>query len=240
MRENRRGLCICCQPLGSGGELTELAEAAGFVTLDLPLVALRPNEPGVAELSSFLAQTRQSKLGVIFSSKMAFRTAHTSLKDHTAEIFAVGSKTAKALEDVGLRAALIGDSDLNSLYRKIIDRGGDQLELVHVCGELSAELSGVRRFVVYSTVDRTPDSNELGILKGALSQYEDVYWLFTNGRSAERMQELVDAGAIPQPRGIGVAIGESTARAVRRLGFEECRVAVTPGAVGMVEVLARP
>ena len=221
-------LCICCQPEGSGDELTRLAEAAGFATFELPLVALRTDEPGLSELKSFLKTERSKKLGVVFSSKMAVRTALFLFKGQEAEFFAVGSKTAEQIEGAGFKVRLVGESDLDSLYREVIDTCGVELELIHVSGELSAAMPEVRRFVVYKTEDLTPDESVRRQLSAVLVGHERIFWLFTNARSAGRLGELVEAGVVDRPRGIGVAIGASTLKQVSRLGFESCLVAEKP------------
>lgn len=239
MRRRYGTLCICCQPEGAGSELSDLARAAGFATLDLPLVSLKTVGSGVEDAKRFLEQNRERTVGAIFSSKTAVRAARDILGGFNLKIFAVGSKTARELEAYGIEVDLVGESGLEDLYNKIVESNRTGMRLIHICGELSVELPNVQRFVVYRTIVRDLDSSLREELGAVLEKYQDVYWLFTNARSVVRQRELVDSGEIRSLHGVGVAIGASTFAELSTLGFNRCLVAEHPSMEGIIELLVR-
>lgn len=244
MSGRHRTLCVCCQPEGAGSELLELARTEGFATINLPLVSLQPVEAGVQQAWRFFEQNRERIVGVIFSSKTAVKAAKdllggSNLKISNLKIFAVGAKTARELEAYGNRVDLVGESGLESLYQKILENNAKEIELIHLCGELSVELPKVQHCVVYRTIDRELTNSLKDELVTALSEYEDIYWLFTNARSVVRLRELICSGDIGPPSGVGVAIGASTLSEITKLGFSSYLVAERPSTEGVIEQVIR-
>jgi len=147
-----------------------------------------------------------------------------SFSEGSFRVAAVGQGTASALQGLGFEVALVGEGGAEALGWKIVAAGLQQGDVVvHACGEEARqelrrviERSGgvYRRVVVYRTV---PDP--VGE-RAAVGEFAAV--LVGSPNLARRAVELFPS------RPPAVAIGRTTAAAMRDLGWPVAAVAAAP------------
>jgi uroporphyrinogen-III synthase len=138
---------------------------------------------------------------------------------------AVGAGTATALQAAGFRPEVVGDAGGAALARRMLDAGlrrGDPV--VHPCGEESRhELADVLatagvRVLAVAVYRMVPDPVGERAAQGAFAAV-----VVGSPRLAHRASELFRA-----PRPPAIAIGRTTAAALRDLGWTPAAVAATP------------
>jgi uroporphyrinogen-III synthase len=190
--------------------------------------------------------------GLFFTSQYAVRYFFERLHRESSlpilfpDIFVVGEKTRRALQVFGLDAAVVPEKfNAENLAALLPSRAVAHQHFLFVCGNLSRNtipdavhaLGGrCDKLVVYET--RNPKSPDLTRLFGLFEQQKIHAIAFTSPSTATNFHELIPPEKISASV-LFAAIGETTAGAMRELGFPVDVVPSVSTAEALAEAIAR-
>lgn len=225
-------------------ELVFLLEDEGAVVCALPLLELLP--PQDARPLHAAAERVSRYRWIVFASPSAVsafadavREAGTQAGLQQVAIAAVGAQTARTARDRGLAVAVEASGTGADLAQALRGRVHPGDEVLLPCArdarpELAEGLDGLgvalTRVVAYRAEKLAPSAEELAAASSA-----DVV-LFASPRTADALLEAM--GALARPlleRSAVVAIGPTTAEALKALGVRVDAVASRPSADALVE-----
>lgn len=235
---------LVTRPRERSEELVFLLEDEGAEVVHLPLLEILPPEDtrplhSAAEQLSRYAWIVFASPAAVIAFAEAVREAGTRDLLASAKIAVVGAQTARAAKDRGMPIAVETQGTGAELAQALRARLHPGDELLLPCArdarpELSAALDdigvAVTRVVAYRSEKLRPTAEE----RQAAASSEVV--LFASPRTAEAyLDALGDEARTTLSRAAVVAIGPTTAEAVRELGFRVDAVASTPSSEALVQ-----
>ncbi len=224
---------LITRPEGSTEELTMILEEAGFRTVHIPMIEIKPPESW-QELDDALHNIEQFD-GIIFSSANSARMFFTRLhetKNTTCQLpscYAVGEKTANAIVEGGGTCFIIPEkysgADLAASIEAITgktfllpqsDIGRDEIQTL-----LSEAGGKAVRITTYRTT--LPDKTDVNLLQQLLTTHEIDCIAFFSPSAVGNF--LAIAPDFVQESILLAAIGETTANAISAL---KLRVDIVP------------
>jgi uroporphyrinogen-III synthase len=220
----------------SAGRADAFAEAVrglGFVPVLVSPFREEAVEGGAAALAAALARRPR---WVAVTSPHAVR----SLEPHAAlvaslRLTAVGPGTASALHSIGLRPAVVGDAGGAALARRMVAAGlaaGDVV--VHPCAEEARRELGDALASAGAAVEAVPVYRMVEDPVGARAASGEFHAVVVGSPRLARR-----AAALFPRRPPAVAVGRTTAAALRDLGWPPTQVAATPTPEDVAGALAR-
>jgi len=243
--EQRRPRVLVTRASEQSSELRARLEAAGAEVVELPTIAIQPAEDLVA-LDAALGRVHEYGW-VVFTSPNGVRQALARPKARDAtwpRIAAVGQATASALAEAGLRAAFMPSApNGRTLAAELLVGMGERILLVRsdiarpeLPDALRARGATVDEVVAYRTMPRSEPAPE--VAAELRSGRVDAVLL----ASPSAVRGLVAAvGGDPELyRATSlIAIGPTTAAAIRELGLPLAATATDPSPSGLVAVLSQ-
>jgi uroporphyrinogen-III synthase len=245
---------LITRPAGQSAAMAAMVEQRGGIALIAPMIRVLPAEKW-AECDRHIAHLRDFN-GVVFSSAngaaMFLRRMyelHVALQTLAdVPLFAVGEKTAHALEHAGLAPTHVPETfsgaDLASVFkhmnlhrqRFLLPRG--DLGREEIAEELRRAGAEAVPVVVYKTVG--PDDGAVATVRSALMQGALDVATFASPSAVEHFAALLQTELLEhfRSRTIVAVIGGTTAAAARRLGLPVHVIASRATAEGLVEALA--
>jgi uroporphyrinogen-III synthase len=225
-------------------ELQGFLDPCGLTLRPYPVLRLEDvnDDAGWHELEERAADTQPPTWLVMASPRAPHRFA-SACRDHGAEHLlelptaVVGTATARAAEEAGLKVGLVGPGDGQGLARELVERLEGPTTIVFACGrdrrpELPRILGEgghlVLPVVVYR-MDPTPP-RELPPLGPSLDAV-----VLTSPRAATFYLEGVGGRPLPCPHW---ALGPTTRQAAAALGID-CRIPLEPTMKSLAEELCR-
>lgn len=201
----KQPLLLITRPAEENAGLVLAAQAAGFQTLEAPLMRIEALAPSLPD-GRFDA--------LLFTSPQGPRhTLHLKSRYGALPAYAVGAATGRAAEECGFQLVAIGDRDGSRIVAKAAMDG--RSALLHACGEDAAAIeipSGVRlsRVAVYRALlaDALPEHARL-----ALSGGEVFATLLYSARTAERFAMLAGKAGLRIADLIPVCLSHAVAHA---------------------------
>ena len=244
---------IITRPEGQGARTAEAVSSAGGIPVLLPMIRILPPGSFVACDEALLHRTGYH--GMVFASTNAVHAFFRRAKAlgipanawRNVGAFAVGPKTADALNDYGITARavpaaatgaalgeLLGSMDIRG-KRFLLPRGDrGREEIADVLATAGAEIVPV---VVYRTAG--PDAATASALREVLRPATPKALLFASPSAVEECCGIFAAGELEHfLHGCVVAvIGSTTGAAAARCGMPVHGIAATPSDEGLVEAL---
>lgn len=239
------------------GDLVRALEARGAIPVVAPVIRIQPIE-NLGALRAALAGLSAYRW-VVFTSQNAVhivcdRLVAWGLRPQVftaTSVAAIGTATADALQQRGVRPALVPDEFVGeALAQALVTRAGGSLMGARVlvpsaedarealAAGLRAHGAQVEVVPVYRTV-AAPAGGELAKLAGDISAGGIDAVTFTSSSTVRHFVDLVGREAATSDRFVAAAIGPVTAGTARELGLRNV-IEATPHTVpGLVDALAR-
>jgi len=150
---------LCTRPVSDSLEFTSSLESAGAEVISLPVIEISPPE-NFDELDSALSGLSKYN-GVVFSSSNAVKYFFDRIKEKNisfqCEIFALGEKTKKKIQEYGYNVTFIPDTfSSEELAKTLKEKVSGNLRLLFPRGNLgmntlAKELNNIEEVIVYKT-----------------------------------------------------------------------------------------
>jgi len=241
--ESLRGIDVALtRPIDRNGELASLLDRLGARVVEVPLIEIGPPRDQGEGLRNALDHVEEFEWIAVLSTNGAralLRALNGMELPRSCNIAAVGRATAAALHEGGLEAALVGDgSGGASLARQISDAFAPAQLLVVAAQEGRREFAeelGARGWRVTSVAGYATVATEVTAQDRANLLSAHVVVVASPSAVGNYM-------ALGPARGEGqsfVAIGETTASALREAGLAKVVVADAPTDVALAEAVVR-
>lgn len=249
-----RGLRILVtRPAGQAGDMVRSIEAHGGIAVCAPMIRIVPPvqwdecDAHAGRLREFAGIVFSSANGVEFFLNRLGGTGSDRAQLATTPVYAVGRKTARALEHAGIAPAFVPASfsgaglaahfrtqDLRG-QRYLLPRGDSGRE--EIADALGLAGAVVVQVIVYRTIG--PDEASAAVVRAALAGRSIDIVTFASPSAVRHFAALLDGDLRRRIAGdlvVGV-IGETTAEAAREFSFPADVVAGAATAEGLIDAL---